>query len=118
MLNAIIHVNHLNKENLTYKQHVILISGLYNFHCSMWEVIKPPVYKTRFAYFQICRVPWKVGMAHRHPYTEQHTIKPGGERTDNLVTRSDLCLINPRTVPVDPLHLIYIRSATTGRLQV
>jgi len=81
-------------------------------------IIKPPVYKTRFANFRICRFSWKVGMAHRHPHAKQHIMKLGSERTDNLVPRSDLCFISARTVPVDPLYLIKIRSATKGRLQV
>jgi len=57
-------------------------------------------------------------MTHRHLHTKQHVIKLGSERTDNLVPRSDLCLISARTVPVGPLYLINIRIATRGRLQV
>ena len=70
-----------------------------------------------FGIFPIFTVSWKVGMTHRHPHTKQHIIKLGSERTDNFVPRSDLCLINARTVPVEPLYLINICSETKGRLQ-
>jgi hypothetical protein len=114
--NAIMHVNHVNTETLTYIQHVIFISGLYNFHCFMCGAIKTPVYMTRFEYFRICTVSWKVGMIHHHPHTKKHIINLGSECTDNFVPRSDFCLINARIVPVDPSYLINICSETTGRL--
>lgn len=116
MPNAIMHVNHVNTETLTYIQHVIFISGLYNFHCFMCGAIKTPVYMTRFEYFRICTVSWKVGMIHHHPHTKKHIINLGSECTDNFVPRSDFCLINARIVPVDPSYLINICSETTGRL--
>ena len=110
------HVNHVNTENLTYIQYKIFISGLYNFHCFMFGGIKPPLYMTRFAYFRICTVSWKVRMIHRHPHTKKHTINMGSECTKNFVPRSDLCLMNARTVPVVSSYLINIWSETTGRL--
>ena len=71
VLIAIMHVTHVNTENLTYTQHMFFISGLYNFHCFMCGGIKPPVYMTRFPYFRICTVSWKVGMTQHHPHTKK-----------------------------------------------
>jgi len=101
---AIMHVNIVNTDTSVYIQHVIFISGLYSFHSFTCGGHKTS--RLYDAYFRICRVSWKVGMTHRHPHTKQHKIKLGSERTDKFVLRSDLCLINARTVPVDPLYLI------------
>jgi hypothetical protein len=101
---TVMHVNIANRNTSIYIQHVIFIPGLYSFHCFMCGAIKPPVYMMHifeFAEF-LGRWEWPTVIHTRN----NNKIKLGSERTDKFVPRSDLCLINARIVPVDPLYLI------------